>query len=108
VETQPARYNILDNFKKIISMDEPLKITDQSTGQVFEIPPEGSLGLLALGSVALKPWRKKRIDSGYEAQLLERVKEHVEEAKRKFEERRKKIEEAKLKKQQENNEQANS
>lgn len=29
-------------------------------GKTFDIPPEGSLGLLALGAVALKPWREKR------------------------------------------------
>lgn len=89
-------------------MDDNLKIIDPATGQSFDIPPEGSLGLLALGAVAMKPWRKIRIDSGYEKQLLVRVKEQVEESKRKMEERKKKMEEAKLKKQQENNEQKNS
>ena len=28
--------------------------------QVFEVPVEGSLGLLALGAVGLIAWRKKR------------------------------------------------
>jgi len=28
--------------------------------QIFEIPVDGSLGLLALGAVGLKAWRKKR------------------------------------------------
>jgi uncharacterized FlaG/YvyC family protein len=82
-------------------MDESVKIIDRATGKTFEIPPEGSLGLLALGAIALKPWRQQRIESGFEKELLARVKEQVEEGKRKLEERRKKIEEAKLKKQQE-------
>ncbi len=31
-----------------------------SPNQIFEIPTDGSLGLLALGAVGLKAWRKKR------------------------------------------------
>jgi hypothetical protein len=88
-------------------MNEDPKITDETTGRVFEIPPEGSLGLLALGAVALKPWRQKRIDTGYEAQLLQRVKDDAENARIKMEEWKKKVEEMKRKKQQED-EQKNS
>ena len=29
-------------------------------GQKFDVPVEGSLGLLALGAVGLAAWRKKR------------------------------------------------
>lgn len=88
-------------------MEDHNIIKDATTGEVFAIPPEGSLGLLALGAIAVKPWRKSRVDSGYEAQLIERCKKQAEEGLRKKEERRKKIEEAKLKKEQEQDEQKN-
>ena len=87
-------------------MDE--KFTDKSTGQSFEIPPEGSLGLLALGAIAMKPWRQKRIETGFEKDLLERTKLQSEEARKKMEELKKKFEEAKQKKEQEQDEQKNS
>jgi hypothetical protein len=32
----------------------------ESKDGTFDIPPDGSLGLLALGAVGLKAWRKKR------------------------------------------------
>ncbi len=76
--------------------------------KAFEIPAEGSLGLLALGAVAVKPWRQKRIETGFEAQLIERCKRQAEEGAKKKEERRIKMEEAKLKKEQEQHEQKNS
>jgi hypothetical protein len=34
-------------------------------GDVYVIPPEGSLGLLALGAVGLKAWREKRDAVGF-------------------------------------------
>ncbi len=37
------------------------------TGEVFEIPPEGLLGLLALGAVGVKAWREKRRQAGVES-----------------------------------------
>lgn len=74
---------------------------------VFEIPVEGSLGLLALGAVAMKPWRQKRMETGYEEQLLERCRKQAAESARRKEERQKKLEEAKLKKGQEQHEQKN-
>lgn len=89
-------------------MDQPLKIVDRATGQTFEIPPEGSLGLLALGAVALKPWRQKRIESGEEEELIKRVKQQTEEMKKRREEMRKKMEEVKRKKEQENHGKENS
>ena len=89
-------------------MEEDLKIKDEATGHFFEIPPEGSLGLLALGAIALKPWRQKRMDTGYEAQLLQRVKDDAENARIKMEEWKKKVEEMKRKKQQEEDGQKNS
>ncbi|HUM45440.1 MAG TPA: hypothetical protein PLD84_00835 [Chitinophagales bacterium] len=89
-------------------MEEERNTEGLVQGAEFVIPPEGSLGLLALGAVAMKPWRQKRIETGYEAQLVERTKKQVEEGLRKKEERQKKLEEAKLKKEQEQNEQKNS
>ncbi len=35
-------------------------ITNTETGQPYDIPEEGSLGLLALGYVGLMAWREKR------------------------------------------------
>jgi len=37
-----------------------LKLINKETGKEFEIPVEGSLGLLALGAVGLKAWRIKK------------------------------------------------
>ena len=34
-------------------------------GKAYEVPVEGSLGLLALGYVGLKAWREKRQATGY-------------------------------------------
>jgi hypothetical protein len=96
------RIPLNSSFKQNIHMDEPLKITDRATGKELEINPEGSLGLLALGDVALKPWREVRIKSGYEKELLERVEKMKEETEKKKEERKRKQEEKK------NNEQKNS
>ncbi len=39
---------------------QPTHTTQPQPGDVYEIPPEGSLGLLALGAVGLKLWRQKR------------------------------------------------
>ena len=89
-------------------MSEPLKFYDRATGKELEITPEGSLGLLALGDIAVKPWREKRIESGYEKDLLERVAKNAEENKKRAEEMKKKREEMKLKKEQEQNEQTKS
>jgi hypothetical protein len=44
-------------------MDNSKKINDSEKEKViipFEIPVDGSLGLLALGAVGIKAWRKKR------------------------------------------------
>ena len=38
-----------------------LKITTTS-GQKFEIPLEGNLGLLALGDIGLIAWRQKKLE----------------------------------------------
>ena len=80
---------------------ETAKIIDQSTGKEFEIPSEGSLGLLALGAVAVKPWRQRRIDTGFEKELRENVKKHVEEQKKKMEELKRRKEEENQKKKEE-------
>lgn len=74
-------------------MENKLKVTDRATGKEMEIPPEGSLGLLALGDVTLKPWREVRLQSGYEKELLERVARNKEEAEKKRAERKRKQEE---------------
>lgn len=37
-------------------------------GKPFEIPLEGSLGLLALGATGVLAWRRKREASGYRIQ----------------------------------------
>jgi hypothetical protein len=40
-----------------MDMEEQLFIKD--TNQLLDIPPEGCLGLLALGDIGLKIWREK-------------------------------------------------
>lgn len=60
-------------------MEETDKQVTENTGP-FEIPAEGSLGLLALGAVGVRPWRHKRIESGFEAQLIERCKKQQKKA----------------------------
>ena len=40
---------------------EDSRIFDPQTGKYHEIPVSGSLGLLALGAVGLKAWRKIRL-----------------------------------------------
>ena len=77
-------------------------------GAVFEVPAEGTLGMLALGAVTVKPWRQKRLETGFEEQLIERCKKQAEESAKKKEEQKQKMEEAKLKKEQEQHEQKNS
>lgn len=82
-------------------MIEPIKFYDRATGKEIEITPLGSLGLLALGDVTVKPWRQKRIESGYEKELLERMARQTEEM-------QKKREEMKLKREQKKDEQKKS
>lgn len=82
-------------------MSDPLKIIDRATGKQIEITNEGGLGLLALGDIAVKPWRQKRIESGYEKELLDRAAKQAEETKKKMEEMKKKREEMKRKQQEE-------
>src|SRR4026207_1535223 len=96
--------------KKILKkiMSDPLKFYDRATGKELELTPEGSLGLLALGDVSVKPWRQKRIESGYEKDLLERTAKQAGENIKRAEEMKKKREEMKRKKEQEKNEQAKS
>lgn len=49
-------------------------------GEVYEIPEEGSLGLLALGAVGLKAWRQKKREVQQEkAQNEEKNNEKSEE-----------------------------
>ena len=80
-------------------MEKPLKIIDRATGKELPVPPEGALGLLALGDITVKPWRQVRMESGYEKELLERVKAQAEESKKRREElmkKRKELQQQKL------------
>jgi len=47
-------------------MTEQTLIFHTEDGEIFEIPPEGMLGLLALGAVGVKAWRNKRQQAGVE------------------------------------------
>lgn len=77
--------------------------------KTFEIPPEGSLGLLALGAVGLRAWRKVRSESDYELKLIERSKEMELEMQKKMEAMKLKQEEEKAKQQEiKTDEQTNS
>jgi hypothetical protein len=76
-------------------MSDPLKIIDRATGKEMEITNEGGLGLLALGDIAVKPWRQRRIETGYEKELLERSAKQAEENKKRKEEMQRKREEKK-------------
>lgn len=38
-------------------------------GDVYDVPVEGSLGLLALGSVGLKAWRQKKREAMVQGKL---------------------------------------
>ena len=40
------------------------QIINQETGQPFDIPVEGSLGILALGAQGIKAWRAKKKEAG--------------------------------------------
>ena len=81
-------------------MDDQIKVYDRATGKEMEINPEGSLGLLALGDIAVKPWREVRAKTGYEKELLERVAKFREEVEKKKEEMKRKREEKLKEKQQ--------
>jgi hypothetical protein len=39
---------------------QPLTFTTED-GKPFEVPPDGALGLLALGAVGVDAWRRKRL-----------------------------------------------
>jgi hypothetical protein len=47
----------------------------------FEIPVEGSLGILALGAVGIRAWKKKRQDVGYDVPNTNFMKKKPEELK---------------------------
>lgn len=53
-------------MKKISKPNErnELKILTKE-GKEFEVPVEGSLGLLALGAVGIQAWRKKQREMNY-------------------------------------------
>ena len=51
---------------KTIETDQPLfKTTD---GAAFDVPVEGSLGLLAYGDIGLMAWRHKKLEAQEERQ----------------------------------------
>jgi hypothetical protein len=63
-DTNPKRNLISEEQSISIEMlkifyDRPTPLTDNS-GNPFEAPPDGSLGLLALGHIGLIEWRKSR------------------------------------------------
>lgn len=66
----------------------------------FEIPAEGSLGLLALGAAGLFAWRKARRESGFDEKLIEQSKQSEIETKKKIEERKEKLQEKRKEKKQ--------
>lgn len=41
-------------------MKDKKKVTFLLDGKKFEVPPGGSLGLLALGNVGIRAWKKAR------------------------------------------------
>jgi len=86
-------------------MDDQIKVHDRATGKEMDINPEGSLGLLALGDIAVKPWREVRAKTGYEKELLERVAKFREEVEKKKEEMKRKREEKQKEKEKEQQEQ---
>lgn len=47
----------------------PELVIKTTTGQSFEIPLEGSLGLLALGDIGLIAWRQKKLTVIQEQQV---------------------------------------
>jgi hypothetical protein len=71
-----------------------MKKSDRPPG-AFEIPPEGSLGLLALGAVGLFAWRKVRKESGFDEKLITQSKESEIETKKKIEEHKEKLKQKK-------------
>lgn len=38
------------------------KVTITMNGQPFEVPPGGTLGILALGNVGIKAWKKAKAE----------------------------------------------
>jgi len=52
-------------------------------GKEFEVPVEGSLGLLALGAVGIQAWRKKQREMNYKNPNENVIVEKKEEDKKK-------------------------
>jgi len=52
-------------------------------GKKFEVPVEGSLGLLALGAVGIQAWRKKQREMNYKNPNENVIVEKKEEDKKK-------------------------
>jgi len=63
----------------------------------YDVPPEGSLGLLALGAQGIIAWRKKRKETGMEEKLLA-IREELRAVEKK---RKEQIEKRKQEKQNE-------
>ena len=62
--------------------EEEVKFLDEN-GQPFEVPVDGSLGLLAMGHIGLRAWRKKRELAGVDV---------AEERRKAYEQRAKEVE----------------
>lgn len=72
------------NLHEIIMMTDKAKDKNPSsldtlTGS-FDIPVKGSLGLLALGAVGIKAWRKVRREAGAEQEGEKPGKQEAEDA----------------------------
>ena len=50
-------------YKHMKEQTNLLKFT--ADGKPFDIPVDGSLGILALGAVGVKAWRERRKETGY-------------------------------------------
>ncbi len=54
---------------------------EKNNRKSFDIPVEGSLGLLALGAVGIRAWKKKREESGFVNENTNFIKKKPEEKK---------------------------
>lgn len=62
-----------------------IPIIKDENGKPFDIPVDGSLGLLALGHLGLMAWRNKRKEAGFDPvkKKLEMIKEIEKQQKEK-------------------------
>jgi len=67
--------------QKLTSPKAPEPTKEYKVGDTYEVPPEGSLGLLALGYRGLEAWRKAQQKTGQEATLETATTENTKTAK---------------------------